>query len=185
MTAMDPLERRRQENIAGYVIGMWQVEDLMRALELDIDRVEERLVASAEGDEGFKAGLRGWYGGIVSRMKEQGLERSGHLYEVEEVMNELEYLHRALLDTLRDADYQAIHAKARPAIEAVQRQAGGDPEGDVTSALTGVYGVMLLRTQGKAISPETEASDKALRDLLDRLSQHYRQMRRLPGVSLN
>ena len=29
---MDPLARRKQENIASYVLGMWQVEDLMRAL---------------------------------------------------------------------------------------------------------------------------------------------------------
>ncbi|MCB9185074.1 MAG: DUF4924 family protein [Flavobacteriales bacterium] len=185
MSDFHPLGRRREENIAGYIIGMWQVEDLMRALALDMAQVEERLVSTAEGDADAKAELRGWYSGIVTRMKEQGIQRAGHLSEVEEIVNELEYLHRALVDVLNDEEYDALLAKAEPGIKAVQQHAGGDPEGAITSALTAVYGVMMLRSQGKEISAETQESDAAIRGLLDRLSQHYKQMRRLPGVSLN
>lgn len=182
---MDPLGRRREENIAGYVIGMWQVEDLMRAMGLDMARIEEQLIAPAEGGEPLKERLRGWYGGIVARMKEQGLQRAGHLSEVEQVVEELEHLHRALFDAVQDPDYAALFQEAMPGIKAVQQQAGGDPEGDITSALTGVYGVIVLRAMNRPISPETLAADKALRNLLDRLSQYYRQMRRLHDVSLN
>jgi len=182
---MDPLAHRKQENIAGYVIGMWQVEDLMRALSLDMKQVEERLIATAEGDEHAKANLRNWYQELVERMRAEGLERTGHLSEVDEVLNELEHLHEALLEALEDESYQALNKKAAAGIAAVQQHAGGDPEGPVTSALTAVYGVMMLRSQGKPISAETLEDDRAIRDLLDRLSLHYRQMRRLPGVSLN
>lgn len=182
---MDPLERRRQENIAGYIISMWQVEDLMRAAGLDMATVEERLLQGMEGDEAARTAMRGWYAGIVARMKEQGIARSGHLAEVEEVMHELEYLHRALIDTFGDAEYIALDKEAAPAIRAVQQHAGGDPEGPIESGLTAVYGVMMLRSQGKPVSAETLAADAAIRKLLDRLSLHYRNMRRLPGVSLN
>lgn len=180
---MDPLARRKQENIASYVLGMWQVEDLMRALRFDIERVRQQLIADA--DTGSSTDLLGWYAGVMARMREQGLERVGHLSEVEEVVNELEYLHKALVEVLNDPDYDALLAKADEGIKTVQQHAGGDPEGPITSALTAVYGVMMLRSQGKTISAETLASDKALRDLLDHLSKHYRQMRRLPGVSMN
>lgn len=182
---MHPLERRKHENIAGYVIGMWQVEDLMRAADLDMGIVEERLISSMEGDEEARARMREWYAGIIARMKENGLARSGHLPEVEEVMQELEYLHRALIDTLGDEEYIALDKEATPAIRTVQQHAGGDPEGPIESSLTAVYGVMMLRSQGKAISDETKAADAVIRNLLDRLSLHYRNMRRLPGVSLN
>ncbi|MBK9176832.1 MAG: DUF4924 family protein [Flavobacteriales bacterium] len=185
MTTFDPLRKRREENIAGYVIGMWQVEDLMRALELDMNLVEERLIAPGEGDAEAKEALRGWYAGLVERMKEQGLQRVGHLSEVEEVVNELEYLHRALVEVMDDEAYDALFAKAEPDIKAVQQHAGGDPEGPITSALTAVYGVMMLRSEGKPISKETQQADATIRAMLDLLSKHYRQMRRLPGVSLN
>ena len=163
---MDPLAQRKQENIAGYVIGMWQVEDLMRALELDLQQVEDRLIATADGDEAAKAALREWYRELIVRMRAEGLERIGHLGEVEEVMNELEHLHEALLEAIEDEAYQALFDKAK-------------------AGITAVYGVMMLRSQGKEISQATLADDHAIRELLDRLSLHYRQMRRLPGVSLN
>jgi len=182
---MHPLEKRKQENIAGYVIGMWQVEDLMRAADFDMDVVEERLILGMEGDEQARAEMRDWYAGIMARMKEQGITRVGHLAELEEVMQELEYLHRSLIDTLMDEEYIALDKEAAPGISAVQRRAGGDPEGPIESSLTAVYGVMLLRTQGKHLSEETQAADASIRKLLDRLSLHYRNMRRLPGVSLN
>lgn len=182
---MDPLAKRREENIAGYVIGMWHVEDLMRAADLDMRRVEEQLIAPMEGDEALRAGMRGWYAGIVARMKEQGLHRAGHLNEVDEVVNELEYLHRALLEVLNDAEYDALFAKAEPGIRAVQQHAGGDPQGPVESCLTAVYGVMVLRAKQQAIGAETLEAEGHIRRLLDRLSRHYRQMRRLPGVSMN
>lgn len=185
MTTFDPLRKRREENIAGYVIGMWQMEDLMRALEFDMAQVEERLITPGEGDAEAKEELRGWYAGLITRMKEEGLQRVGHLSEVEEVVNELEYLHRALVEVMDDEDYDALYAKAEPAIKSVQQHAGGDPEGTITSALTAVYGVMMLRSQGKPISPETQQADASIRALLELLSKHYRQMRRLPGVSLN
>lgn len=182
---MDPFAQRRHENIVAYVLAMWQVEDLMRALKLDLAQVESKLIANAEADEESRAGLQGWYAGIVTRMREQGVERVGHLKEVEEVVNELEHLHQALAEVLNDAEYDALLAKAEEAIKTVQLHAGGDPEGPITSALTAVYGVMMLRSQGKAISEETLSSDRVLRALLDHLSKHYRQMRRLPGVSMN
>ena len=35
-------------------------------------------------------------------------------------MNELEFLHRSLVDVLNDPDYDALYAKAEPGIRAVQ-----------------------------------------------------------------
>ena len=42
---MDLLARKKQENIADYVISMWHIEDLMRASRFDMSVVEDRLIA--------------------------------------------------------------------------------------------------------------------------------------------
>ncbi len=182
---MDPLEGKKQENIAGYVISMWHIEDLMRAQRFDAKAIEEQLIEPMEADEETRDEVRDWYMGIMDRMKEEGLESSGHLSEVEEVMNELEFLHHSLTEVLKDADYTALWKEVRPAITMLQEKAGEDADGAVTTCFTAIYGVMLLRAQEREITKATAEADVQIRDLLELLSQHYRNMRRLPGVSMN
>ena len=42
---------KRQENIAEYLLYLWQVEDLLRACDLDIDRVEKTVISRYDVDE--------------------------------------------------------------------------------------------------------------------------------------
>lgn len=182
---MHPLQQRKEENVAGYIISMWHLEDLMRAADMDIQKVEERLIAPMEADEEARSRMRVWYTDMIARMQQEGIARVGHLSEVEETMNELEFLHRSLVEVLNDPDYDALYAKAEPGIRAVQQHAGGDPEGVVESCFTAIYGVMVLRAQNKPVSDVTAESEGHIRKLLERLSLHYRQMRKLPGVSMN
>jgi hypothetical protein len=182
---MDPLEEKRQNNIASYVISMWHIEDLMRANRFDLRNVEEQLIRPMDADAAAKEEVRTWYTGIIHRMKEEGLERSGHLSEVEQVLTDLEFLHNTLVDVLNDAEYDALYAAARPGITALQKQADDAADGPVTTCFTAIYGVMLLRAQGKDISQSTSEAEGHMRKLLERLSVHYKQMRKLPGISMN
>ena len=182
---MGPLDEKRQNNIASYVISMWHVEDLMRANDLDLARVEELLITPMEGDESTKEDIKEWYADIIHRMREEGLEKRGHLSEVEEVVNELEFLHQTLVDVMHDAEYDALHAAAKPGITALQNQADDQAEGPIGTCFTAIYGVMLLRAQGKDVSESTSEAEGHMRRMLEYLSYHYKQMRKLPGVSLN
>lgn len=182
---MDPLKQKKEENVAGYIISMWHIEDLMRAADMDLAKVEERLIDPMDVDERARVEMRDWYADVLQRMREQGIERVGHLDEVEETLNELEFLHTSLVDVLNDAEYDALYEKAEPGIRTLQQHAGGDPDGVIETCFTAVYGVMVLRAQEKKVSKETAEAEGHIRRLLERLSVHYRQMRRLPGVSLN
>lgn len=182
---MHPLQHRKEENVASYIISMWHVEDLMRAADLDLRKVEERLVAPLGGDEATREQMRNWYADIITRMRAEGIERTGHLTEVEEVLNELEFLHRSFIDVLDDAEYDALFAKAEPGIRTLQQHAGGDPDGVIETCFTAIYGVMVLKAQDKQVSKDTLEAEGHIRRLLERLSVHYKQMRRLPGVSMN
>lgn len=182
---MGPLDDKRQNNIAGYVISMWHVEDIMRANDLDLRKVEELLVAPMDVDEETKEEVQEWYADVIHRMKEEGLERSGHLGEVEEVILELEVMHRTLVEVMQDPDYDELYRAAKPGIGELQSQADDQAEGPVTTCFTAIYGVLLLRAQGREVSESTAEAEGHMRRMLEYLSVHYRQMRKLPGVSMN
>lgn len=182
---MGLLDEKKHENIASYVISMWHVEDLMRANDLDPTKLEDHLIAPMDLDDERGAEVRAWYAGIIDRMKEQGIQRFGHLAEVEEVMNDLEFLHRTLVEVLSDEGYRALFEAARPGIVALQNQADEAADGPITTCFTAIYGVMLLRAQGKEVSANTNEAEGHMRRLLECLSLYYKQMRKLPGVSMN
>lgn len=181
----DPLGTKKQDNVAAYVISMWHIEDLMRANKFDPEAVETLLIQPLDLDEETLDQVRDWYLGVIESMKEQGVQESGHLAEVEEVMSELEFLHSSLRDVFNDEEYDKLFAAAEPGIEALQKQAGEDADGPIETCFTAIYGVMVLRAQEKQISESTAEAEAHMRRLLERLSQHYRQMRKLPGVSMN
>lgn len=37
--------QKRKENIAEYLLYMWQIEDIIRAYKLDIDTIDEQIVS--------------------------------------------------------------------------------------------------------------------------------------------
>ncbi len=181
----DPLGTKKQDNIAAYVISMWHVEDLMRANKFDRHAVEALLVEPLDLEDEMREQIREWYEGLIDSMKEQGVEESGHLAEVEEVMTELEFLHRSLMEVFNDEEYDTLYKVAEPGIKALQAQAGEDADGPIETCFTAIYGVLVLRAKEQQISESTAEAEGHMRRLLERLSQHYRQMRKLPGVSMN
>lgn len=182
---MGLLDDKKNNNIASYVISMWHIEDLMRANDFDLRKLDEQLIAPMDLDPAGRAEVRAWYAGIIDRMKEQELERFGHLAEVTEVMTDLEFLHETLVDVLNDSEYEELFTAAHPGIAALQAQADEAADGPITTCFTAIYGVMLLRAQGREVSESTAGSEGHMRRLLERLSVHYKQMRKLPGVSMN
>lgn len=182
---MGLLDEKKQNNIAGYVISMWHIEDLMRAHGFDARKIDEQLIAPMDVDDATRSEVRAWYVDIIDRMRAEGLEKRGHLTEVEEVMNELEFLHRSLVEVLNDEAYDALYAAAEPGIAVLQQQAAEEAEGPITTCFTAIYGVMVLRAQGRTISERTLEAERHMRNVLELLSKHYKQMRKLPGVSMN
>ncbi|MCB9170844.1 MAG: DUF4924 family protein [Flavobacteriales bacterium] len=183
---MDLFEEERSDNIASYVVRMWHVEDLMRAHDLRFEKVRELLVDDLPGGADQRAAAMAWYRSVIDRMKQEGLEKQGHLTEVTEAIHDLETLHKALIEVVKDADYIRLFEAAVPGILALEEHAPReDDRGPIETCFTGIYGVMLLRAQGRKLSEGTVEADQHIRRLLGALSEHYRNMRKLPGVSLN
>ena len=50
----------REENIAEYLLYMWQLEDIFRACRFDIETVRQRIVDNYPTDEDTKAAVLQW-----------------------------------------------------------------------------------------------------------------------------
>ena len=49
-------KQKRKENIAEYILYLYQVEDLIRAFQLDMDIIENQLVSRYDAGEETKTG---------------------------------------------------------------------------------------------------------------------------------
>ncbi|MDE5760207.1 MAG: DUF4924 family protein, partial [Bacteroides sp.] len=68
-------QRLKEQNIAEYLIYMWQVEDLIRANRCDIDEVCRNVISRYP--EAEQPALEEWYGNLVGMMCAEGVKERG------------------------------------------------------------------------------------------------------------
>ncbi|MEO0405355.1 MAG: DUF4924 family protein, partial [Bacteroidota bacterium] len=100
---MSTAEQKKSENIIEYLLYVWQMEDMLRALKFDLDAVEN--VLKVQYDEEQLDQEIEWFETLGKSMHMEKLEKKGHISEVLELMNELSYLHITLLNVFQDTKY--------------------------------------------------------------------------------
>ena len=53
--------KKRKENMAEYILYMWQVEDMIRANDCDIDRISANIISRFNLDEAQRREMTQWY----------------------------------------------------------------------------------------------------------------------------
>ena len=149
--------KKRKENIAEYLLYMWQVEDILRACSLDMDKVDSTLVARFDVPEQERERVHDWYENLVLMMRHEHVVESGHLQINKNILIRLTDLHVQLLDAVdRFPQYHAAFYSALPHIVALRAKSAPDTEvGELETCFNLLYAVMLLRLQGKPISDST------------------------------
>jgi len=166
--------QKKQENIAEYLLYMWQLEDILRSCRLDIHLVEQALIAPAGYSEEQKKEVREWYEGLLMMMKSEGIQQQGHLQINKNLLLDLTDLHRSLLKDARESQYIEAFYKALPAIVEFRSKSGHQDVSELEACFTALYGYLLLKLQKKEISKETETATKQISHLLALLSQKYK-----------
>ena len=96
-------QQKRKENMVEYLLYMWQVEDLIRANGLDIDKIRETLIKQYDQPATVKAEIVRWYEELIDMMRNEGVTERGHLQINRNVILSLTELHQSLLtDPQRD-----------------------------------------------------------------------------------
>lgn len=62
-------EQKRKENIAEYLLYMYQVEDMIRANKLDLESVEATLISKFDVPYEVKRDMREWYKTLIARLR--------------------------------------------------------------------------------------------------------------------
>ena len=52
---------KRKSNVAEYILYMWQVEDMLRAMQMDIELVNRNVVSQFGGDDATRKEISDWY----------------------------------------------------------------------------------------------------------------------------
>lgn len=166
--------QKRKENVAEYILYMWQIEDLIRAYNLDIDKIQTGIIDNytSLGENGKKK-LREWYESLIEMMRLEGVEKSGHLRINKNVLQQLVELHQALLKDPRFPEYTAQFYKTLPYIVEIRSKAGENVVGEIESCFTALYGMLLLRLGKKEISPETKKAVEEISKLISMLTKHF------------
>ena len=172
-------QQKLEENIAEYILYMYQIEDVIRAYKFDLERIMDEFVSpQIADDETLIAQYRKWYKGLILNMQDQHIENTGHLLELNETLVELSYLHSMLLGQANDSKYLTIVENAKPLIDEFKQKSNLKDKNDIELIFNAMYMKLLLRLQKKEILPETEKAFEAMRIMLAYLAQKYHKMKR-------
>lgn len=170
--------QKLNENIAEYILYMYQIEDVIRAYNCDLDAIMENYVRPQLPDPSFYQEYSRWYTGLIQQMKEQQKIKAGHLIELNEILIELSYLHNTLLNLANDQKYKTLVETASPYMEEFRGKSNLKDKNQIELLFGAMYMKLLLRLQKKEISAETEEAFDAMRVMLAYLSQAYHKMKR-------
>ncbi|MDN3203178.1 DUF4924 family protein [Algoriphagus sediminis] len=172
-------ESKKSENIAEYIVYMYQMEDLIRSYQGNMTEINEFVVKKYPVDEAEKKEIFSWFLNLVGQMEDQGIMKKGHLNSLNELVEKLATIHWDMLK--KDSGYFKIYNSAKPhIIQSVMEAEGQNLGNEIQICLNGVYGLLLCRLLGKKVTDEQLESAKAFGEVLSMLSYYYRVGDSLP-----
>lgn len=146
--------KSKNENIAEYILYLWQIEDYVRAF-------PEAAEQHPEIHE------------IAEMMHSEGKMDGGHIDLAEIALGELEDLSYEIAQ--EEATYRAALLRLQPQLNLLKAKTDDPTMSDLRAGLILLYQVMMLRLQKKEISRETEMVVEQVTALMRYLSKSYRE----------
>ncbi|ULB33587.1 MULTISPECIES: DUF4924 family protein [Proteiniphilum] len=166
----------KQENIAEYLLYMWQVEDLLRACELDIDKIKQSIIVPVYQTMEEREKARDWFEGLIMMMKSEGVQKKGHLQINKNIIADMTDVHLRLLKDPRESEYIGLYYNTLPHIVALRDKSIEKDVPELETCFTALYGYMLLKLQNREISVDTQVAVKQITALLRLLSEKYKNI---------
>lgn len=167
-------EKKKSQNIGEYLIYMYQMEDLIRSFQGNMEEIRQYVVGHYPVSEEEKEKITRWFGSLVKQMRAEGILEKGHLEELNQVVKSLANLHYELLKT--DKTYFETFHQAKPHILEAIVAAGEENLGsEIQICLNGVYGLLLCRLLGKKVDEKQLEAANAFGEVLSYLNLVYQQ----------
>lgn len=162
---MDIAQVKRHDNIAEYILYLWQLEDLFRALKFSPDAIYTQMIAprkelSTEKQTEFLM----WYMDMVNLMQQEGKMEKGHLEHTLHLIADLHDLHLRLMQLPVGAHYRQTVAKLTPELPRLRSLIGDQEMSDTELCFRCLYAAMLYHIKGE------EKHKSAIDDTLEFIS---------------
>ena len=173
---MQLAEQKKKTNIIEYLLLMYQMEDLVRSCQLDLDVLVKKFIQPHISDPLLVEDYKRWYDSIIRDLKIFKREKQGHISDVYEIQMELFYLHNSLLTVTPNDNYIKLYGEIQPLINEFRDKTPLQLN-DVDLCIYALYMKLQLKLQGKEISTETETAFDGMRKLLTSLAKAYHKMK--------
>ena len=168
-------KEKKKNNIAEYILYMWQIEDLIRACNFDIDIVNKNIISQFNQAENIIVEIKKWYAGLIQMMIEEGIKEKGHLQFITNIINDLNKFHSALLISGKHNKYQQLYSQAADNINGFKQKSQNNIMNDIEICLNGLYAILILKLKKEKISEATNSAVSTFSNLLAYLSQQYKK----------
>lgn len=165
--------KKRKENIAEYILYMWQIEDLIRANDMDIAKIRANVIDKFGLDEAQKQEMEEWYESLIDMMRREGVVKSGHLQINRNILNQLVQLHQALLADPAFPEYTAEFYRTLPFIVELRSKAGENKVGEIETCFTALYGMLMMRLKQQAPTDATKDAIAQITKFIAVLSRNF------------
>lgn len=169
-------DKLRKENIAEYLLYMWQVEDIIRAYNCEIVRIRKEYLSTFSLNEDDLDEEETWWRNLVRMMREEGVQHGGHLQINKATMQLLCELNEQLLASPKYPFYNSQYYKVLPYIVELRRKSqakNAEVHNEVETCFDALYGMMMLKLQKKEISPDTSHAMKEITTYVGMLNDYY------------
>ena len=167
---------KKKENVIEYLLYMFQIENTLRALNFEEERISRELVSQYNQPEETMRDIRDWYHHMIRMMHDEHLEKKGHLQYLKNTMNDLYALHKRLLQTPEESVYAEVYRQALSDLEILGKKINHPQAHDVEIALEGIYAYLLLNIRKDKISNETQEAISHISRWLYLLGDKYKEM---------
>jgi len=167
-------EQLKKKNQAEYLLYLWQIEDQIRACNLDLSIIDQRVIQGYQLSEEQAVPLRQWYEERIEMMRAEGVVAKGHLAVHNNVLINMADLHKELISSSKFPFYSGAYYKALPFIVELRSksQALAREVTEVETCFEFLYGIMLLRLQKKPLSKETTAAIEPITNFISLLANY-------------
>ncbi len=166
--------QKKKENIIEYILYMWQIEDLIRANNMDLSLIDKNIISSYQQDEDTILEIRDWWNNLMEMMRLENKVEKGHLQININILNDVNRLHINLLKTPNEVAYQHLYNSVAATIQEFDNKSGNNLDNDVEICLTAIYSSFLMKLKGQDVSEQTSLAIKSFSKLLNVLAKRYK-----------
>lgn len=163
----------KKTNISEYLLYMWQVEDVLRAFQFDIEKIKMHVIARFNiNDEVQYQELVEWYENLIEMMRIENIEQHGHLQINKNTLQDLNEFHFTLLKSNQIPAYNAKFYHILPYLNQLKQKS--KPElSDIELCFNFQYGFLLLKMNKQEISTETLKTQREIAKFMVLLNKYY------------